>query len=119
MRMLSPPAHTALTLFMAQLAANALWTWLFFAWRLGGAAFAEIVVLWRLIAATIAAFRRTNRTAAVLLLPYLGWVSYAAALNYAVWRMNRGTFGRRRPASRWRPGMRYSGDAPAVGRKRG
>jgi len=46
-------ARTALTLFLIQLAANALWSWLFFAWRLGLAAFIELVVLWGLIVATI------------------------------------------------------------------
>jgi tryptophan-rich sensory protein len=52
---------SALYLFLAQLALNALWSWLFFAWRLGAAAFAEVVVLWALIAATLAAFLRIDR----------------------------------------------------------
>jgi tryptophan-rich sensory protein len=79
---------TALYLFLAQLALNALWSWLFFAWRLGGAAFGEILLLWLLIAATVAAFFRIDRLAAALLVPYLAWVSFAAALTYAVWRAN-------------------------------
>ncbi len=81
-------AMVASTLFLVQLVVNALWSWLFFAWRLGGIAFADIVVLWILIAATITAFARTSKWAAVLLLPYLGWVSYAVALNLVVWRAN-------------------------------
>jgi tryptophan-rich sensory protein len=81
-------AARALQLFAAQLAANALWTWMFFAWRLGALALAEIAVLWLLIAATIAAFWPLHRTAALLLLPYLAWVSFAAALNLALWRLN-------------------------------
>lgn len=79
---------TALYLFLAQLALNALWSWLFFAWRLGGAAFGEILLLWLLIAATVAAFFRIDRLAAALLVPYLLWVSFACALTYAVWRAN-------------------------------
>ena len=79
---------TALYLFLAQLALNALWSWLFFAWRLGGAAFGEILLLWLLIAATVAAFFRIERLAAALLVPYLLWVSFACALTYAVWRAN-------------------------------
>jgi tryptophan-rich sensory protein len=79
---------SALYLFLAQLALNALWSWLFFAWRLGAAAFAEVVVLWVLIAATLAAFLRIDRLAGALLVPYLLWVSFACALTYAVWRAN-------------------------------
>lgn len=81
-------ARAALTLFIVQLAANALWTWLFFAWRRGALAFGEILLLWVLIAATIAAFWRVRPLAGALLLPYLLWVSFATALTFAVWRMN-------------------------------
>jgi benzodiazapine receptor len=81
-------ARTALTLFVVQLGLNALWTWLFFAWRLGMWAFIDIVVLWLLILATILAFARIRTPSAWLLLPYLCWVTYATALTYAVWRLN-------------------------------
>ena len=81
-------AGSALKLYAAQLVANALWTWLFFAWRQGILAFAEISVLWLLIAATVLLFWRLHRLAAVLLLPYLAWVSFAAALNFTLWRLN-------------------------------
>jgi len=81
-------ARSALILYAAQLVANALWTWLFFAWRHGAVAFAEIVVLWLLIATTIAMFWRLNRVAALLLVPYLAWVSFAAVLNLTLWRLN-------------------------------
>jgi benzodiazapine receptor len=81
-------ASAALTLFVVQLGANALWTWLFFAWRQGGLALAEVLLLWALIAATAAAFWRLQRTAALLLVPYLAWVGFAAALNFALWRLN-------------------------------
>ncbi len=81
-------AAWALGLFVAQFAANALWTWLYFVWRQGAWAFIEIVLLWLLIAATCVAFWRHQRVAGVLLLPYLAWVTFAAALNLATWQMN-------------------------------
>jgi benzodiazapine receptor len=80
----------ALSLFLAQLAANALWTWLFFTWRLGALAFAEILVLWVLILCTIVAFWRVRPIAGALLLPYLAWVTLASALTYSVWKRNPG-----------------------------
>lgn len=82
--------RTALALFIAQLGANALWTWVFFAWHRGALAFAEILVLWCLIVATVISFRRLNILAAVLLVPYLAWVTFAAALTFAVWQLNPG-----------------------------
>ena len=81
-------ARTALTLFLVQLAVNALWSWLFFGWQLGGAAFADIALLWVLIVATLVAFWRVRPLAGVLLVPYLLWVSFAFALNYSVWQLN-------------------------------
>ena len=81
-------AGAALTLYLVQLAANAAWSWLFFGRRDPGLAFADIVLLWVLIALTIALFHRHHRTAALLLVPYLLWVSFATALNFAIWRLN-------------------------------
>ena len=78
----------AIHLFVIQLLFNALWSWLFFAWRMGAAAFADVVLLWVLIAATLVAFWRVDRPAGALLVPYLAWVSFAAILTYAVWRAN-------------------------------
>lgn len=86
-------ARLALTLFIVQLAVNALWSWLFFGWRLGGLAFADIVLLWALLVATVIAFWQVRPLAGVLLAPYLLWVSFAAALNYAVWQLNPQLFG--------------------------
>jgi tryptophan-rich sensory protein len=77
-----------LALFLAQLALNAGWTPLFFGLHLPGIAFAEILLLWLAITATLAAFWPINRAAAWLLAPYLAWVSFAAALNFALWRLN-------------------------------
>lgn len=81
-------ARGALGLFLLQLAVNALWSWLFFAWRRGGLALADIVVLGVLIVATLVAFARIRKLAAWLLVPYLTWVCFAAALNYSVWQAN-------------------------------
>lgn len=81
-------ARSALLLFLIQLAANALWSWLFFAWHRGALAFVDIALLWVLIVATAIAFWRIRLLAGALLLPYLAWVSFASALNYAVWHLN-------------------------------
>ena len=81
-------AAVALGLFVVQLVANALWTWLFFKWRLGAASLVEIVVLWLLIAATLVAFWPLHRLAALLLVPYLAWVSFASALTVSLLRLN-------------------------------
>jgi tryptophan-rich sensory protein len=78
----------ALVLFLAQLALNAAWTPLFFGLHRPGLAFAEILLLWLAIAAALAAFRPVSRAAAWLLTPYLAWVSFAAVLNFALWRLN-------------------------------
>jgi benzodiazapine receptor len=83
-------ARTALVLFLIQLAANALWSWLFFAWRQGAWAFIEILALWALVLATLVAFWRVRPLAGALLAPYLAWVSFAAALCYSIWRLNPG-----------------------------
>lgn len=81
-------ASAALGVYAVQLAANALWTWLFFGWHRGAWAFGEILVLWLLIVAMVALFWRVRRLAAVLLLPYATWVTFASALTYAIWALN-------------------------------
>ena len=83
----------ALGLFVVQLVANAMWSWLFFAWHLGGIAFAEVLLLWLLIACTLAAFWRIKPAAGMLLVPYLLWVTFASALNYVLWQANPSTLG--------------------------
>jgi tryptophan-rich sensory protein len=77
-----------LALFLAQLVLNAAWTPLFFGLHQPGFACAEIVSLWLAIAVTLATFRPLSRAAAWLLAPYLAWVTFAAALNLALWRLN-------------------------------
>ena len=81
-------ARTALTLFIVQLIANALWSWLFFGWRMGTLAAIEVVVLVGLVAATLLAFWRIRPLAGALLLPYLAWVTFATALTTSVVRRN-------------------------------
>ncbi len=81
-------ASSALRLFIIQLFANALWTWLFFGLHQGALSLAEIALLWLLIAATIAAFWPLQRLAALLLVPYLVWVSFASALTVSLWQLN-------------------------------
>lgn len=78
------------TLFCVQLAVNALWTWLFFAWRKGALAFADILLLDCLVVAMTVVFWQTSALAGVLLLPYLAWIGFASNLNRAIWQMNPG-----------------------------
>ena len=77
-----------LALFGVQLALNLLWSILFFGLQRIGLALLDIVLLWTAIAATAVAFWRIDRLAGILLLPYLGWVTYAVALNAAIWHLN-------------------------------
>ena len=78
------PVGLPMTLFGAQLASNLLWSVLFFGMRAPTLGLADIGLLWVLIGATAGAFWRVHRAAGLLLLPYWGWVSYAAALNGAI-----------------------------------
>lgn len=77
-----------LILFLVQLIPNALWSWLFFTLQLGAISLINIIVLWLLILVNIFAFSRISKSASALLLPYLCWVSFAMALNYALWINN-------------------------------
>ena len=81
-------ARTVLLFFAAHLVLNALWSWLFFRWRLGAGSFIEIVVLWLTIVALVVAFARIRTSAALLMLPYLAWVTFASVLNFTLWQRN-------------------------------
>ena len=85
-------ARVPLALFVVQLALNAIWSWLFFAWQDGALAQIEIVVLWVMIALTLVAFWRVRPIAGLLLLPYLAWVTYATALTFSLVRRNPALF---------------------------
>jgi translocator protein len=78
----------ALTVYAVQLTLNAIWTPIFFGFGRYGLALADIIVLWVLIGATIWSFRPISRTAAWLLVPYWAWVTFATALNAAIWHAN-------------------------------
>jgi translocator protein len=78
----------ALGLFLLQWLLNALWTPLFFGMHRPGLAFAEIIILWLVLFATLCVFWHLSRSAGVLLSPYLAWVSFAAVLNFTIWRLN-------------------------------
>lgn len=84
----SRATRVPIALFLVQLVLNALWSWLFFRWHHGALAFADILLLGVSIVATTVAFWRIRRLAGALLIPYLAWVSFAAALNYSVWQLN-------------------------------
>jgi len=77
-----------LALFGIQLALNAAWSWIFFKMQRPDWAFFEILILWVAIAATLVAFFRHSQLAGWLLVPYLAWVSFAAILNFTIWRLN-------------------------------
>lgn len=81
-------ARLALGLFAIQLVLNVGWSVVFFGLHRPGWAFVEIVVLWCAILATLLLFRPISPLAALLLVPYLAWVSFASALNFAIWRLN-------------------------------
>lgn len=80
----------ALSLYIIQLLLNAAWSPIFFGAHQLGLAFAEILFLWAAILATLLSFHRISKPAAWLLAPYLAWVSFAAFLNFTLWRLNLG-----------------------------
>ena len=79
----------ALGLFAAQLVLNGLWSALFFGLRNPLAGLIDIFPLWAVILATMVSFWRISSTAGALLLPYWLWVTFATALNFAIWSLNR------------------------------
>jgi benzodiazapine receptor len=83
-----PEVKSALYIFAAQLIVNMLWSGVFFGLRSPLAGMIAIAVLWALILLTIAKFWPISKTAALLLVPYILWVSFAAFLNYSIWRLN-------------------------------
>ena len=80
--------NRALTVYAVQLVLNALWTPIFFGFGQYGLALLDILAMWLLIGATIFLFRPISRAAAWLLVPYWAWVTFATALNAAIWSAN-------------------------------
>lgn len=74
--------------FGTQLILNILWTAFFFGLKSPGLAFIEIIFLWFAILCTIISFYRVSKIASLLLLPYILWVTFAAALNFVIWMIN-------------------------------
>lgn len=83
-----PETHYALTVYGVQLALNFFWSILFFRLHSPGLALIDILAMWLAIATTIALFWPIDWRAGALLVPYLAWVSYATALNAAIWVLN-------------------------------
>lgn len=81
-------AGAALTAYYVQLGLNTAWSWLFFGRHDIGGALIDIVVLLGAIVLTLILFWKRHRPAALLLVPYLAWVSFATALNFTLYRMN-------------------------------
>jgi benzodiazapine receptor len=86
--MREPRVKVAAALFVAQLFLNGLWSYIFFGLRSPGWALVEILALWISILVTIVACFRVSRAAGWLLVPYILWVTFAAVLNGAIWRLN-------------------------------
>ena len=84
-----PLVRTAMIVFGVQLVLNVVWSWLFFGLHSPFTAFLEIIPLWLAIALTGVFFCKVSRPAGILLIPYFIWVSFAMALNYAIWSLNR------------------------------
>jgi tryptophan-rich sensory protein len=84
-----PGVQAALAVFVLQLLLNALWSPVFFGLRSPLAGAAVIVLLWLAICLTLVLFWKISRPAALLLLPYLLWVTYASALNISIYFLNR------------------------------
>jgi len=84
-----PPVRFALLLFAGHLLLNVAWSVAFFGMRSTAAGLVEIVPLWISVGATTALFWRIRPIAGILLVPYLLWVTFAAFLNYRLWRLNR------------------------------
>lgn len=85
-----PGAGQALAFWSLQIALNTLWTPIFFGLRRMGMAMGVLVALWLAVVATAIAHYLIDPLAGLLLVPYIAWVSVAAALNYSVWRRNPG-----------------------------
>lgn len=81
-------AKAALAVFCLQLILNAAWSFIFFGLKNPFWAFVDIIALWLAIIWTIVMFYRVSKPTALLLLPYILWVSFAAYLNYTIWILN-------------------------------
>lgn len=83
------PVKKAFMFFIIQLGLNALWSYLFFGLHNPLLALIEIVLLWLMIFETYSQFKKIDRVAGMLLIPYLAWVAFATVLNASIWWLNR------------------------------
>ncbi len=83
-------AQLALSIYLLQMVFNALWSWLFFNLHSGMWALIDITILWICLVFIIFLFWKISILAALLMVPYLFWVSFAAILNYSIWKLNPG-----------------------------
>jgi benzodiazapine receptor len=79
----------ALGLFAFQLALNAAWSPLFFGLKNPLAGLLDIIPLWVAILVTLLSFWKISPVAGLLMVPYWLWVTFAAGLNFAIWKLNR------------------------------
>lgn len=84
----SPQRTKALSIFVAQLALNFLWSFLFFYFHMLAWALFDIVLIWLSVLAMIFLFARVNKAAALLQIPYILWLSFAGLLNASIWFLN-------------------------------
>ena len=88
----APPTQArsrGLNLFIAQLIVNFFWSPIFFNARAYGFALVWLLLLWVLVVLMTLQFRKVDKTAAILQIPYILWLTFAAYLNYGVWQLNR------------------------------
>lgn len=84
----TPWRAPALALWALQIALNTLWTPVFFGAKSHGGAMIYIGLLWVTICVLIWVIRQIDKPSAILLLPYLAWISFAGVLNFAFWSLN-------------------------------
>ncbi|MEQ1611947.1 MAG: TspO/MBR family protein [Hyphomicrobiaceae bacterium] len=77
-----------LAVWIVQLLVNGSWSWVMFGLRRIGAAMAVLCLLWLAIITFMALAWPLSTDASLLFAPYLAWVTFAGALNFAVWRLN-------------------------------
>jgi len=83
-----PLRARAIKLFVVQIALNAAWSWAFFWGQNPAAGFVVVIAFWIMVAVTMVAFWRLDTVSGLCFVPYLAWVSFAAILNAAIWRLN-------------------------------
>lgn len=80
--------RSGMVIFLVQLLLNFSWSFIFFYLQEPGWALAELIVLWISILINILVFAKAGKLAALLLIPYICWVSFAGYLNYTIWQLN-------------------------------